>query len=131
MPDTITGDIPYERQSEPTSNRMCGAAALCMVYRSFGVACTQAELAAKLAGAGPARNLGARPYLLAQDALSRGISALVFRARDPLRTLRDCQDQPVRLILNHRLGIESHAGHFSALVSVGEEDVVLHDPQIG
>ena len=35
---------PYERQGDPTSNRMCGAAALCMVYGSFGATWTQAEL---------------------------------------------------------------------------------------
>ena len=31
--DTI---IPYERQSDPRTNRDCGAACLSMVYRCFG-----------------------------------------------------------------------------------------------
>ena len=44
MSDTVAVDIPYVRQNDPTSNRMCGAAALCMVYRAFGVACTQDEV---------------------------------------------------------------------------------------
>ena len=34
MADVRPPEIPYERQSDRTSNRMCGAAALCMVYRS-------------------------------------------------------------------------------------------------
>ena len=28
--------IPYEKQADPKSNRMCGAACLAMVYRSLG-----------------------------------------------------------------------------------------------
>ena len=74
-------DIPYERQSDPASNRMCGAAALCMVYRSLGMSCSQAEIAAKLPRLEPYANAGSRTYLLAQDALTRGLSAIVLRAR--------------------------------------------------
>jgi hypothetical protein len=132
VPKTATDEIPYERQSDPTSNRMCGAAALCMVYRSFGVACSQSEVAAKVVKpTASGNNTGARTYLLAQDALARGLAALVFRARDPLRTLRDCQDRPLRLILNHRLGIESPTGHFTVFVGIADEHVVVHDPQVG
>ena len=34
--------IPYERQSDPRTNRDCGAACLSMVYRSFGKDVAQA-----------------------------------------------------------------------------------------
>jgi hypothetical protein len=131
MADKLAAHIPYERQQDPMSNRMCGPAALCMVYRSFGIDCSQAELAPKVTRSGPLGNEGARTYLLAQDALARGLSAIVFRARDPLRTLRACQNRPLRLILNHRLRLQSPIGHFTVSVRVGDEHVVVHDPQVG
>ena len=50
MVETELAAIPYERQEDVDGNRMCGAAALCMVYRSFGVACTQADVWHAVAG---------------------------------------------------------------------------------
>jgi hypothetical protein len=102
-----------------------------MVYRSFGIACSQFELAPKIAPTGRTGAFGAQAYLLAKDALARGLSAVVFRARNPLRILRQSQDLPVRLILNHRLGIESRQGHFTVLIGVEGETVTVHDPEIG
>jgi hypothetical protein len=131
MAEIVAADIPYERQTDPTSNRMCGAAALCMVYRSFGITASQVELAPKLTGPKASGNSAARTYLMAQDALARGLGAVVFRAKDPLGTLKACQDRPVRLVLNHRMNLESPRGHFSVLVRVADEHVVVHDPQIG
>ena len=131
MNDNAGDEIPYERQGDPTSNRMCGAAALCMVYRSFGLSTSQAELAPRLRQPGAPGNSSARTHLLAQDALSRGLGAVVLRARDPDRSLRQVQHLPVRLILNHRLRRDSASGHFSVLVRVGEHEAVVHDPQRG
>jgi hypothetical protein len=131
MNEIFTSEIPYERQGDPTSNRLCGAAALCMVYRSFGISAAQAELAPILRGPGTSATASARSYLLAQDALSRGLNAVVFRVRDPLTSLRQSQRPPVRMILNHRLHAESSSGHFSVLVRVGEREVIVHDPQRG
>ncbi len=59
LPETNRPDIPFERQSDPTSSRMCGAAALCMVYRSFGINGSQAELAGKLTSPPPDSGRGA------------------------------------------------------------------------
>ncbi len=109
---------------------MCGAAALCMVYRSFGMAVSQAELAEKLTPPGPFGNAGARTYLLAQDALARGLSAIVMRARDPLATLKACHNL-LRVILNHRPRPESTNGHFTVLVDFAGDHVVVHDPLAG
>jgi hypothetical protein len=131
MAESVAYEIPYERQSDPLSNRMCGAAALCMVYRSFGFSASQAELAPKLRGPGESPGSAARSYLLAQDALARGLGAVVLRLRDPLRSLRQCQGRAIRLILNHRLHLESPSGHFTVLVKAGEREVIVHDPQYG
>jgi hypothetical protein len=131
MPDSTALDIPYERQTDLMSNRMCGAAALCMVYRSFQVSCTQAELAIRLTRPGPTGYMGIRTNLLAQDALARGLSALVLRARDPLRSLKACHQRQLRVILNHRLYLGSPSGHFTVLVDFKGEVVIVHDPQAG
>ncbi len=131
MPDGTVLDIPYEKQIDPTSRRLCGAAALCMVYRSFGLDCSQAELATKVTTPAPSGNEAARTYLLAQDALTRGLSALVLRAKDPLRTLKRCQHPQLRAILNHRPQRESPNGHFTVLVEVAGDMVVVHDPLSG
>jgi Peptidase C39 family len=131
MPDTTPVDIPYERQTEPSSNRMCGAAALSMVYRSFGIRCSQAELWARLTDPVASTNVGARSYLLANDALSRGLSALVLRAKDPLRTLENCHVRQLRAILNHRPRRDSSNGHFTVLVDFVADQVVVHDPLAG
>lgn len=131
MNNSAGDEIPYERQDDPTSNRMCGAAALSMVYRSFGLSTSQTELAPRLRQPGAPGNSSARTHLLAQDALSRGLGAVVLRARDPYRSLRQIQHQPVRVILNHRLRRDSASGHYSVLVRAGEQEAVVHDPQRG
>jgi len=131
MPANASLDIPYERQSDPLSDRMCGAAALCMVYRSFGVNCSQSEVVVKLTRPAPFGTIGARSYLLAQDALARGLSAIVLRAKDPVRTLKACHNRRLRVILNHRPRLESPNGHFTVLVDLAGEDVVVHDPLVG
>jgi len=102
-----------------------------MVYRSFGINCSQGEVAARVAKPGPSGFVGARTFLVAQDALARGLGAIVFRATDPLRALRAGSTSSVRLILNHRPRQESPAGHFTVLVRVENDHVVVHDPQIG
>jgi hypothetical protein len=131
MPEVVAAKIPYEHQNDPLSTRMCGPAALCMVYRSFGIECTQTELAKKVLPSASPPSTGARTYLLAQDALARGLSAMVLRARDPMRILRASQDRPLRLILNHRQRPDSPLGHFTVLVGLKKDHVILHDPQIG
>jgi hypothetical protein len=124
-------DIPYERQRDPASNRSCGAAALCMVYRSLGINCSQAELTAKLTRPEPYANPGARTFLLAQDALALGLSAVVLRAKDPLKTLQTCRNHSLRAILNHRPRPQSANGHFTVLVDFAGDNVVVHDPLAG
>jgi hypothetical protein len=121
-------DVPYQRQ---INGDACGAAALAMVYESFGVKCSQEQIWLRTA----CRELGRPPrtktWLLCADALGLGFSALTIKARDPWQTLRDCAAQNVRAILNHRLSNATPAGHYSVLVAIDENHVVLHDPQLG
>lgn len=123
--------IPYEKQADPRANRMCGAAALSMVYRSFGQEITQAELWPKIARNNQVSSRAAATHLIAHDALKRGFAALAIQAKHPLQALRACQDHGIRVILNHRLKYDAAAGHFTVLVALDGDHVVLHDPYYG
>ena len=124
-------DVPYERQEGGQRGRMCGAAALCMAYRSFGIDAEQLEVWPRIATGGTKGRLGARTYLLARDALSNGLAALVLQASDPWGMLRRCQEQAVRVIVNHRSSNNSRTGHFSVPIAVDDEHITLHDPGTG
>jgi ABC-type bacteriocin/lantibiotic exporter with double-glycine peptidase domain len=125
----MTGrDIPYERQQD---RRGCGAAALCMVYRSLGVACVQAEVWRRLARPGPWGALRTNTWRLAADALRCGLAALVLQTREPWAVLSTSAARDVRVILNHRLRSGSAEGHYSVLVAVDDEAALLHDPEAG
>ena len=130
--DALDGaPIPYERQASPHTNRMCGAASLSMVYRSFGTPFTQDEIWPRISKPNRFGTTASTTHLMARDALSRGFAAVVTQARQPLQTLRLCREQDIRVILNHRLKADSPAGHFTVLVDIDGEDVVLHDPLFG
>ena len=79
MVETEVAAITYERQQDADGNRMCGAAALCMVYRFFGVECTQAEVWKAVAGG----TRSARTRLICVDSLQRGFDALIVRREFP------------------------------------------------
>jgi hypothetical protein len=102
-----------------------------MVYRSFGNAVTQADIWPKIARHNRFGSLASTTYLMAQDALSRGSSALAIQAKHPLQVLRLCRENGVRAILNHRLRADSTTGHYTVLVDVDANSVVLHDPFFG
>lgn len=123
-----TDPVPYERQHEGLPRGACGAAALGMVYRSFGRPASQAGLWAAL---GPTGRRGTPTHCLARHALRCGIGALVVQARDPWRLLRQCCGPSVRAVLNHRLTFFARAGHFSVLVGVTDTAVFVHDPLEG
>ncbi|MEI4861631.1 hypothetical protein Q8G41_29010, partial [Klebsiella pneumoniae] len=72
-------EVPYERQVNTLSPRMCGAAALCMVYRSFGVVCSQEEVWPALVAPSATGVPCARTYLLCADALRRGLAAVTLQ----------------------------------------------------
>ena len=67
-------------------------------------------------------------HLMVKDALSRGLSAVAIQAQHPLQALLACQANGIRAILNHRLKIDSPAGHYSVLVGVDANGVTVHDP---
>jgi hypothetical protein len=110
--------IPFEKQSEKLTGRACGAACLSMVYRSLGKPVEQTAISSTT-------------YLMTQDALNRGFSAVAIQARNPLDALRLCSAKGIRAILNHRAQADSSAGHYTVLVDIDSKDVILHDPLFG
>lgn len=131
MSATESPTIPYERQEDPQTNRLCGAAALSMVYRSFGRQVTQADIWPKIARHNRFGTIASTTYLMAQDALNRGFSALAIQVKHPLQVLRLCRENGVRAILNHRLKADSPEGHYTVLVAMDTRGVDLHDPWYG
>jgi peptidase C39-like protein len=123
--------IPYERQSEPETGRTCGAACLSMVYRSFGKEVPQTQIWPSIAKPNRASNLASTTHLMAQDALTRGFSAIAIQVRHPLQALRICRHSGIRAILNHRLKQDAPTGHYSVMVDLDDKNVVLHDPYYG
>jgi hypothetical protein len=102
-----------------------------MVYRSFGLECTQQDIWDKVSRHDLHGSRRALTYLLAADALERGLAALVLQAREPWPLLQRCAEHGVRVILNHRIKADSPAGHYAVLVSITDAEVTLHDPQQG
>jgi hypothetical protein len=126
--DTI---IPYERQSDPRTNRDCGAACLSMVYRSFCKDVARAQIWQAVRKQNRFGSFASTTYLMAQDALKRGFAAMAIQTRHPLQALKLCRDSGIRAILNHRLKDDVLTGHYSVLVDIDAKDVVLHDPLYG
>ena len=123
--------IPYEQQAEQLTGRACGAACLSMAYRSFGKQVAQTEIWPVIAKANRFGQISSTTYLMAQDALKRGFSAVAIQARHPLQALRLSKAAGIRAILNHRVQRDSAAGHYSILVDICAKEVVVHDPLFG
>ncbi len=103
--------IPYQGQSDPHSNRTCGAACLSMVYQSFGKQVPQDEIWPAIARRNQFGSLASTTHLMAADALGRGFNAVALQVRRPLDALRRCAESGVRAIVNHRVRPDSKAGH--------------------
>jgi hypothetical protein len=123
--------IPYEKQSEELTGRACGAACLSMAYRSLGKEVAQAEIWPVIAKANRFGQISSTTYLMAEDALKRGFSAVAIQARHPLQALRLAKAAGIRAILNHRVRSDSVAGHYTVLVDIDAKEVVVHDPLFG
>ncbi|HEX4130397.1 MAG TPA: papain-like cysteine protease family protein [Pirellulales bacterium] len=122
-------DLPYERQAHST--HMCGAAALCMVYRSFGMTCSQDEIWPAIAAPPTSGRSRALTHLLCAEAVRRGLAAMTLQVRDALGLLYAAFEQDVRVIVHHRQSLNAWWGHYSVLVGMDEENIALHDPWLG
>lgn len=121
--------IPFEKQQD---NHSCGPAALAMVYRSLGKVVAQNEIWPEIRQKEGSGRWGSRTYLVCQDALRRGLAGLIIQARQPAWNLLDqCHRHRLRVIINHRLRPDKTSRHFSVLVAVNDDEIVIHDPLHG
>jgi len=123
--------IPYEKQADTKSTRMCGAACLAMVYRSFGKEVTQEEIWPAISKVNRFGSLASTTHLMTQHALGKELAAVAFQARHPIQALRLCREAGARAILNHRPEPNSPNGHYSVMVDLDSKNVYLHDPYYG
>ncbi len=128
---TAETTIPYEKQSDPQSGRMCGAACLSMVYRSLRKEVPQAQIWPEIAKQNRFGSLASTTHLMVSNAHNLGFSSVAIQARHPLQALRICRERDIRAILNHRLQRDMPTGHYSVLVDIDDTSVVLHDPFFG
>jgi hypothetical protein len=131
MADGREVTLAYEQQQSADRQRMCGAAALSMIYRSLGTPVAQAELWGNIARPDAGGNYCAHSFLLAADALQRGYAAMTLAIRDPWRALQRGMAYGLRMIVNYRMRLSSRTGHFAVVVRVDELSIALHDPQLG
>jgi peptidase C39-like protein len=123
--------IPYEKQSDPQTNRGCGAACLSMVYRSFGKEVPQAGIWPLIAKQNRFGSIASTTHLMALHAVSQGFSAVVIQARHPLQVLRLCREAGIRAILNQRAQPDVNTGHYTVLLDIDDKNVIVHDPALG
>jgi hypothetical protein len=123
--------IPYERQSDRQSRRMCGAACLTMVYGSFGKNIPQAQIWPLITEPNEFGSLACTTHLMVSHARNQGLDSVAIQARNPLEVLRLCREGNIRVILNHRLKSDGPTGHYSVFVDMDDASVILHDPFVG
>jgi hypothetical protein len=122
-------DIPFEGQIDHVGNRMCGAASLAMVYRYFDVVCAQDEIWHNISMPDAYGTLYTRTYKMCQDALGRGMAAVILRAKKPVVILEIGENDAIPLVLNHRLNASSSLGHYTVFLGLSDDIVLYHDPQ--
>lgn len=110
--------------------RACGAIALVDVLTRLGVKTDIRSVWPHVAMPDPFGTWSAKSYRLARQARDLGFRAGVLqchreRAWDALVR---CARLGVAVIINHQAMAARHEGHFSTLVSISEEVIVLDDP---
>ena len=123
--------IPYVKQTDPETSRMCGAASLAMVYGSFGKNVSQDEIWPRIAKVNRLGSLASTTHLIRSRTHRSGFVTMAIQAKHPLQALALCRDDGIRAILNHRATEETAAGHYSAFVDINTQHVTLHDPYYG
>jgi len=123
--------INYQKQLDVPGNRMCGAAALWMVYDSFGIRTSQQDIWPRISVPDSEGDKYSLTYLLCADVIKQGLHGIIIQAKNPWKILKLCNENSIEAILLHRLEADSPCGHFTVLVDVDDQIVTLHDPEKG
>lgn len=110
--------------------RACGAIALVDVLKRLGVETDLGSVWPHVAMPDPFGTRSAKSYRLARHARDRGLRAGVLQCQRERAwdALLKCASLGVTVIINHQATAARHEGHFSTLVSISDESVVLDDP---
>ena len=131
LSEDVTFDFPYQQQYDALNERVCGAACLSMVYRSFEKEIPQEKIWPAIARKNRFGSLAAATHLMAKDAMDRGFKASAIQTSSPIEALKNARQVGLRVILNHLMEPNNPAGHYSVLVDINDRDVFLHDPFFG
>ena len=122
--------IPYEKQLfNSPSQRSCGAAALRMVYASYGLGDKQVDIWAAISTPSRAGGLYAENYKMITHILSRGLAAVFVQAIDPVELTKRLLNQHIRVIMNYRANASSTAGHYTVALKDTGKGLRLHNPE--
>ncbi len=133
----LPAEIPFVRQPAHSRDRMCGAAALAMLYRRWNPAsqlddATLCQLIWDRVSTSDERGgRYARCHRLAADLCHAGIPAAAFQASQPWQALTAAHEANLPSIVNYRVSGDSPLGHFAVLAGIDCEGLMLHDPQHG
>lgn len=122
---------PFVTQADSAGYRTCGAACLSMVYSALGKPVSGSAIWPKICKQNKAGILSSTTHLMVSHALSCGFAAVAVQARSPIQILRACLDSGIYAILNHRCQNGDSAGHYTTLVDMDDQNVILHDPFVG
>lgn len=128
MSEAPVDDSWYEKQQ---TDRMCGAAALAMAFRYFGMEADQAAIWREVARLDEYGRMSAPTHRIAQFAQQQGLDAIVLHARRPKELIARLADSALVAIINQRLLMQTPHRHYSVTAKVTDEAVVLHDPYYG
>jgi hypothetical protein len=123
--------IPFEAQINRNGQRTCGAAALNMVYKSFGIALPQEAIWRVISMPDAHGGMKGVTYRMALDALLRGVSVVAYKARDPVHAVQKILESGSSVIMNHRLSVDTGDGHYTVALAADDDKIVFHDPQFG
>jgi len=123
--------IPYERQHDNAANRMCGAASIVMVLRSFNKSCSQDKIWEEIKDSDESGRYHSKTHKVCQSFLKRGFKSLHLFAKNPINLLKLCQKHSVRVILGHRINNKSKLGHFTVFRELVDDSVIVNDPELG
>ena len=123
--------IPYEKQHDTTGNRMCAAATMVMVLRSFNQICSQEDLWNEIKSPDGHGSYYGKSHKLALSFLNRGLKSVCLSTKDPIKLLKICQEHSNRVILGHILKKDFIHGHFTVFTKITNNFVYVNDPALG
>lgn len=127
---TSTQPNHFEAQQTTPGQRMCGAAALVMAYRRHDLDVDQQSIWKNISTPHNG-SYRAHTFRMAQDAIGRGLTALIIQTHRPQQILQMCWRNNISAIINHRLPTVPHEGHFSVLAGITGDSIKLNDPLLG